>query len=256
MELKNQIALISGGLGDIGRAIAHELASCGADIAIGDIKEEQEAAPFVVSLRELGSKVVYTKVDVSDPKSVDEWISTIAHDLGVPTLIIPNAAIVRISNIREINVEDWNQQLLVNLSGCFYMSRAAANKLVEMKMKGRIIYIGSWAANRVHKEIPAYCVGKAGLRMLCQCMAAEYAENGILVNEIALGVINAGLSGEILRDKPELKASIRSRIPVGEFIEPHEVAKQVLVLCDPNNNHMTGAILLMDGGLSLGNSNA
>jgi NAD(P)-dependent dehydrogenase (short-subunit alcohol dehydrogenase family) len=256
MELKNQIALISGGLGDIGRAIAHELASCGADIAIGDIKEEQEAAPFVVSLRELGSKVVYTKVDVSDPKSVDEWISTIAHDLGVPTLIIPNAAIVRISNIREINVEDWNQQLSVNLSGCFYMSRAAANKLVEMKMKGRIIYIGSWAANRVHKEIPAYCVGKAGLRMLCQCMAAEYAENGILVNEIALGVINAGLSGEILRDKPELKASIRSRIPVGEFIEPHEVAKQVLVLCDPNNNHMTGAILLMDGGLSLGNSNA
>jgi NAD(P)-dependent dehydrogenase (short-subunit alcohol dehydrogenase family) len=256
MELKNQIALISGGLGDIGRAIAHELASCGADIAIGDIKEEQEAAPFVVSLRELGSKVVYTKVDVSDPKSVDEWISTIAHDLGVPTLIIPNAAIVRISNIREINVEDWNQQLSVNLSGCFYMSRAAANKLVEMKMKGRSIYIGSWAANRVHKEIPAYCVGKAGLRMLCQCMAAEYAENGILVNEIALGVINAGLSGEILRDKPELKASIRSRIPVGEFIEPHEVAKQVLVLCDPNNNHMTGAILLMDGGLSLGNSNA
>ena len=255
MELKNQIALISGGLGDIGRAIAKELASCGADIAIGDIKEEQEAAPFVASLRELGSKVVYTKVDVSDPISVDDWISTIAHDLGVPTLIIPNAAVVKISNIRQISVEDWNQQLSVNLSGCFYMSRAAANKLVEMKRKGRIIYIGSWAANRVHKDIPAYCVGKAGLRMLCQCMAAEYAENGILVNEIALGVINAGLSGEIIKDKPELKESILSRIPVHEFIEPDEVAKQILVLCDPNNKHMTGTTLLMDGGLSLGNSN-
>jgi glucose 1-dehydrogenase len=255
MELKNQIALISGGLGDIGRAIAHELASCGADIAIGDIKEEHEAAPFVASLQTLGRKVEYTKVDVSDPKSVDDWISTTADVLGVPTLVIPNAAVVKISNIRQISVEDWNQQLSVNLNGCFYMSWAAANKLVEMNMKGRIIYIGSWAANRVHKDIPAYCVGKAGLRMLCQCMAAEYARNGIMVNEIALGIINAGLSGEILKDKPELKESIRSRIPVHEFIEPVEVAKQVLVLCDPNNNHMTGSTLLMDGGLSLGNSN-
>ncbi|NND07240.1 MAG: SDR family oxidoreductase [Saprospiraceae bacterium] len=256
MELKNQIALISGGLGDIGRAIARELASCGADIAIGDIEEEHEAAPFVASLQDLGRGVVYTKVDVSDPKSVEDWISTISNDLGVPTLIIPNAAIVRISNIRQISVDDWNQQLSVNLSGCFYMSRAAANKLVERKKKGRIIYIGSWAANRVHKDIPAYCVGKAGLRMLCKCMAAEYAENNIMVNEIALGIINAGLSGEIMKDQPQLQESIQARIPVNEFIEPGEVAKQVLVLCDPNNRHMTGSTLLMDGGLSLGNSNS
>ena len=76
-----------------------------------------------------------------------------------------------------------------------------------------------------------------------------------MVNEIALGIINAGLSGEIMKDQPQLQESIRARILVGEFIEPHEVAKQVLVLCDPNNKHMTGSTLLMDGGLSLGNSN-
>lgn len=253
MDLNNQIALISGGLGDIGQAIAEELASCGADIAIGDIKEEHEAATFVTSLQALGVKVTYTKVDVSDSKSVKNWINTTERDLGVPTLIIPNAAIVKISNAREISDEDWDQQISVNLSGCFYMSREAANKLVEKKMKGRIIYIGSWAAHRVHKEIPAYCVGKAGLRMLCQSMAAEYAEDGILVNEIALGIINAGLSGKMLKDHPETKEEIRSQIPVKQYIESSEVAKQILVLCDPNNNHMTGSTLLMDGGLSLGN---
>ncbi len=255
MKLTNQIAIISGGLGDIGSAIATELADCGADIAIGDIKQEAAAASVIASIQSLGRKAVYTQVDISRSDEVEEWINTTSRALGVPSLIIPNAAIARMSNIKKLSFHDWDQQLLINLNGAFYMSRAAANKLVEMKMGGRIVFIGSWAAHRVHRHLPAYCVGKAGLRMLSQCMAAEYAENGILVNEIAPGTVNAGLSAAILKGKPQVQKSIKSQIPVGKLIEPVEVAKQVAYLCDPDNHHITGSTLLMDGGLSLGNLN-
>jgi NAD(P)-dependent dehydrogenase (short-subunit alcohol dehydrogenase family) len=89
------------------------------------------------------------------------------------------------------------------------------------------------------------------MRMLMQCMAIDLAPHDILVNEVAPGYVNGGLSGRLFKDSPELKENAVARVPVHRLIEPAEVALQVAHLCDPQNRHMTGSTLLMEGGLSL-----
>ncbi len=245
------VAIISGGIGDIGSAIALELARRGADVALGDVREDAEAEPLLEELRRLGRKARYDRVDVSDSAAVREWVARVEEDLGVPDLIIPNAAIATLADTRALTPEQWDRELSINLSGAFYLAQAGALRQIEHGGAGRIVFIGSWAAHAVHVHIPTYCVAKAGLRMLCRCMAMELAPYGIRVNEVAPGKVNAGLSAKVWRDQPERRERDLEQIPVGYPTEPEEVALQVAHLCDPANRQMTGSVLLMDGGMSL-----
>jgi NAD(P)-dependent dehydrogenase (short-subunit alcohol dehydrogenase family) len=250
--LKNQTAIISGGLGDIGRAIALEMARLGAHVAIGDVRPPEDATDFLRTIGSLQVRCRYDRVDVSDADVVRDWVMAVESDLGVPTLIIPNAAIVTLANIREVTPEQWSRELRVNLDGAFHLAQAAALRLLHHSRQGRIVFLGSWAAHAPHTHIPAYCAAKAGLRMLCKCMALELAPHGILVNEVAPGYVDAGLSKQIWDQHPALREQAIQRAPVQKLITPLEVAHQVVALCHPENQHITGSVLLMDGGLSLG----
>ena len=249
--LDGQVAIISGGAGDIGRAIAVELAKRGADVAIGDIVEPAQAHPVLTQIRALRRRGRYDRVDVADAGAVTAWIDAVEKELGTPTLIVPNAAIVHATRLPELTPEVWRKELAVNLDGAFYMAHAAVLRLLHHKKPGRVVFIGSWAGHAVHPTIPAYCVSKAGLRMLCKAMAAEFSSHGILVNEVAPGYVNAGLSGRFFSANPELAQRCLESVPVRQFIQPDDVAQQVAYLCEPSNRHITGATLLMDGGLSL-----
>lgn len=251
MNLAGQTALISGGLGDIGRAIARELAAHGADIALCDLPEPARAAAYLDELRALGCRASYDCVDVSDANAVHAWVRRAEASLGVPALIIPNAAQVTQAGFQQLTADQWSRELRVNLDGAFHLAQAGALRLIEHRKPGRIVFIGSWAAHRVHAHIPAYCVAKAGMRMLCQCMAAEFAPHGILVNEVAPGIVAAGLSAQLINGNGKLRESVRQMIPVGELIAPQEVARSVAFLCDPQNRQMTGSVIVQDGGMSL-----
>jgi NAD(P)-dependent dehydrogenase (short-subunit alcohol dehydrogenase family) len=250
-ELKGQTAIISGALGDIGRAIAFELAGSGANIALGDLADGSAASGVLSSLQKQGVKARYDRVDVTDAVAVNAWVENVATTLGTPSLIVPNAAIATLKHAGEISDEEWTREISINLNGAFYLANSAAKKLLAEQREGRIVFIGSWAADRPHPHIVAYSAAKAGLRMLMQCMALEFASHGILVNEIAPGYVNAGLSGKIFDADPHLKEQARLRVPIQKLIEPQEVAQQVAFLCSPKNRHMTGSVLTMDGGLSL-----
>lgn len=249
-NLKGQTAIISGALGDIGRAIALEFASRGADIALGDILPEERAEDLLATIRATGRRARYDSVDVADAQSVRFWVDRVEADLGAPDLIIPNAAIVTLKNTIDITPEEWVRENAINLNGSFFLAQAAGLKLLQLQRAGRIVFIGSWAAERPHPHIPAYSASKAGLRMLMECMALDFAPH-ILVNEIAPGYVNAGLSGKVFDQQPDLKEEARMRVPLQLLIEPEEVAAQVAHLCDPQNRHMTGSVLTMNGGLSL-----
>ena len=249
--LENQVAVISGGLGDIGRAIALDLAQRGADDAIGDVRDESAARGFADELRGLGVRSRYDAVDVANAAQVTAWIEAVERDLGVPTLVIPNAATVTLAGVRKVTAEQWSKELGVNLDGAFHLAQAGALRMLAHKKPGRIVFVGSWAAHAPHGNITAYCVAKAGLRMLCKCMAADLAPDGILVNEVAPGYVDAGLSAAIWAKIPGAKENAAQRVPTRQLIEAAEVATQVAHLCEPANRHMTGSVLLMDGGLSL-----
>jgi NAD(P)-dependent dehydrogenase (short-subunit alcohol dehydrogenase family) len=250
-SLANHVAVISGGLGDIGRAIALELARRGADVALGDIRPAGDAEPILRQLRELNVRARYDRVDVSRADEVKAWIAAVEQELGVATLIIPNAAIVTLASARDLLPEQWSRELEVNLTGAFHMAQAGAARLLHHQRPGRIVFTGSWAAHAPHPTITAYCVAKAGLRMLCKCMALDLAPQGILVNEVAPGYVDAGLSASVWKTKPEGRAKAAERVPIGQLIDAGDVAAQVAHLCEPDNRHMTGSVLLMDGGLSL-----
>ena len=248
--LAEQVAVISGGLGDIGRACALELARRGADIAVCDRSDGGRVEPLRVEIEALGRRFRFDQLDVADAHCVSQWVEAVEADLGVPTLVLPNAAIGRSVPFDELTPETWRRYLDINLSGAFYMAHLAAKRLLALNKPGRIIFIGSWAAHAVHTHLPAYCTAKAGLRMLCQCMALEYAPHGILVNEVAPGFVNAGLSRKIFEEYPERKKAALDIVPTGELMEADEVALHVAHLCDPRNRSMTGSTLLCDGGLS------
>ncbi len=249
--LEGCVAIISGGIGDIGSAIARELARGGADVALGDVREEADARPLLEELRGLGRRARYDRVDVSDAVAVSAWVMAVEQELGVADLIIPNAAIATLADTRALTPEAWDRELSINLSGAFYLAQAGMKRLIEHERPGRIVFIGSWAAHAPHVHIPTYCAAKAGLRMLCRCMALELAPYGILVNEVAPGKVNAGLTGRVWKMQPERREREMREIPVGYPTEPEEVALQVAHLCDPANRQMTGSVLLMDGGMSL-----
>jgi glucose 1-dehydrogenase len=250
-ELQEQVAIISGGLGDIGRACAAELARRGADVAVGDRADEGRADPLRTEIEKLGRRFHFMVADVSDAAAVQKWVSSVEAELGAPTIAVPNAAVVEMAAFPRLTPEIWQRHLDVNLTGCFNLAQQVAQRLVEIKRPGRIVFIGSWAGHTAHAHIPAYCVAKAGLRMLCKCMALEYAPHHILVNEVAPGVVNAGLSRRLFdKDMPLTRRTV-ARIPIHALMEPEEVALHVAHLCDPRNQNATGSVLLCDGGLTL-----
>lgn len=243
-SLGEAVAVVSGGAGDIGRAIARHLKDAGARVAIGDVAPARSVSRQARGLH-------YTEVDVANPAAIARWLTRVEHDLGVPDIIIPNAAIVESTGPLRLTAASWRRTLDVNLTGAFTVAQLAAQRLVAAKRPGRIIFIGSWAAHAPHPQITAYCAAKAGLRMTMQCLALELAPHGIRVNEVAPGKVDAGLSKRIFDAKPGLRERARREVPLQSLLEADDVARGVMYLCGRDNRQMTGSVLLMDGGLSL-----
>ena len=248
---ENQTVIISGGMGDIGFATAIEFAKHGANIALCGMRPEKDASKFLKEIQDYGVACTYKQVDVSDAKAVQAWVVGVENTIGVPGIIIANAAIVTLAGIHEITPEQWSRELRVNLDGAFYLTQCTTARLLEKGLAGRVVFVGSWAGSKVHQHIPAYSVSKAGMRMLCKCMALELAPHNILVNEIAPGYVAAGLSGRIWEENPGQFEKALERVPIKKIMSAKAVAEQILHLCHPQNEHMTGSTLLMDGGLSL-----
>lgn len=251
MQLSGQVAVVSGGLGAIGSATVRLLANHGADVSWCDVHDHEHAAALIAELESIGRRTHYRRVDIADPHAVSAWIDEVEQVLGIPSLIIPNAAIVDLAPWSRLTPEAWRGVMAVNLDGAFHMASTTTRKLVERRREGRVVFVGSWAAEHVHLQIPAYCVAKAGLRMLARCMAGALAPHGILVNEVSPGFVAAGLANRFPDSNPDAHEASRRQVPTGQMIRPEEVAAQIIHLCDPANRHMTGSTLLMDGGLSL-----
>ena len=234
----NDSCIITGGLGGIGSAIAKSLAV---------------AAPAVQQhLCGLDEKAVvaglatYHRVDVADADQVERWLS------GVSSLryAVINAAIVSVGNLRTMRLADWRREIDVNLNGAAYCAIAAARAMAA-RGGGRIVMLGSWAAERPHPHIPAYSTAKAGLRMLTKLLALEYAADHVVVNELAPGWVDAGLSAAVWEQRPELKAIAETQVPSGRLITAEQVADEVVHLLLRASPHITGSTVTMTGALDL-----
>ena len=237
----NEVAIVTGAAGAIGGAIADRLARLGARIAGSDV-----SADLAVTERQR-----MDVVDVIDPTAVDRWIGSVSDTWGAPSIAVICAGVSRAGRLVELSDADWREVLAINLDGAFYTARAAIQAMLAAGRGGRLVFVGSWAAHAPHPHIGAYSISKAALRSLCQTLALDHAKDGILVNEVAPGIVNAGLSRELFRRDPALATRTIAAIPTKRLIQPEDVARDVAFLASPENRHTTGTILVSDGGLSL-----
>ena len=255
-RLLGRVALLTGGIGDIGHAITRELLRRGAIVALSDLHPDDH--PLVRSHAQALSREFprhtfsYSRVDVTDRSAVRQWVRHITTHFGTPTIVVPNAGIDGRAAMTEISDQRWRAILSVNLDGAMNLATEGAAVMLEAQALGHIVFLGSVAAHLPSAVIPAYCVSKAGLRMLAKCMALELGPRGIRVNEVAPGNVEGGMSGRIFEAQPELIEQTIQATPLRALVGLDDVAMAVADLCDPSfTRAITGTTVIVDGGLSL-----
>lgn len=249
--LSGKVSLITGACGDIGKACAMRLAKMGAKVVINDIREESEGSSVVDEIVKNGGQSIYLRCDVSHPEEVQQMIGTVVKEFGRIDICHANAGIVEDKAFLQLTPEIWRHHIDVNLSGAFYVTHAAARLMVEQRIRGKIIFTGSFVQEVPHGLIAPYCASKGGMKMLAKTMALELAQYGITVNLIAPGIVDGGVSAKEMKEDPSLRPVFKSLVPLGELQTVEQVADAVAFLSSPDSDYMTGTTLLVDGGCSL-----
>jgi NAD(P)-dependent dehydrogenase (short-subunit alcohol dehydrogenase family) len=249
-SLEGRHIVVTGGCGDIGRAMAVELVDRGGRVTVFDVQDPPEtgapdAEAFTDALARGGISV--ERVDVRDRAAVRSALERIAPFDAV----IGNAGISRSAPFLEITDEQWRDHFDVNLTGNFHLGQEAARIMVARGAGGSIVFTGSWVQEVPWPEIAAYSASKAGLAMLMRSMALELAPHGIRVNVIAPGIVAAGMAKHQMDHEPQYASRVANIIPLGRMQTPEDVARAAAFLCSDDAAYMTGATLLVDGGCSL-----
>jgi NAD(P)-dependent dehydrogenase (short-subunit alcohol dehydrogenase family) len=231
----------------MGKAIADLLATEGFDVGITFHTDEVGARDTQQAVEQRGQRCFVTKHDAASPGTADT-IEQLVGRLGGVGVLVNNAGTGHSTPVLDLDLDTFNAVVATDLTGPFLNAQVAARHMVRQGHGGRIINITS-----VHEHLPrygvaAYCTAKAGLGMLTKCLALELAEHGILVSSVAPGEIATPMTG-----LPQSQAYSEQRPgnPVGRPGHVNEVASAVAFLASPRSSYITGASLVVDGGLSL-----
>ncbi len=246
MDLKEKVAIVTGAARGIGREIALELAGCGADVAVVDIKAEL-AGETVALVEELGRKALAYGCNVADSGEVSATVETILNDFTKIDILVNNAGITRDNLLMRMTDEEWDDVLAVNLKGAFNFTRAVARPMMKQR-SGRIVNVASIVGITGNAGQANYSASKAGVIALTKTAAQELAPRGINVNAAAPGFIETEMTNVL----PEnVKSKIITRIPFGKMGKPSDVAGVVLFLCGPLSDYVTGHTVVVAGGMAM-----
>ncbi|MCY3024401.1 MAG: SDR family NAD(P)-dependent oxidoreductase [Planctomycetota bacterium] len=241
-EVAGRVALIAGGSGGIGSAVARALAQRGMRVFIGWHAHETAAQALATGLS--GEAV---RLDVTDTGLCDAVCRRIFERTGRLDVLVNCAAVNREAPALGMEDDAWREVLAGNLDGAFRLCRAAA-KYMLLGRWGRIVNLSSSAAVRGGRGQINYAASKAGVEALTRVLALELGRKGVLVNCVAPGVIETGMSARI---RGEHGAALREEIAVRRFGSPEEVAHVVAFLVSDECGYITGQTLRVDGGLAL-----
>lgn len=249
MQLKDRVAVVTGGDTGIGKAICIALAAEGAKVVIDYHGDRAPADGVVNEISGAGGLAIAVSADVSNPQDVETLMGAAVERFGLIDILVNNAGIEEKHPFLEMSFDVFQKVLAVNLSGAWLCSQAAAKRMVHQKRGGRIINISS-----VHEELAMptnapYCAAKGGLRMLARTIAVELAPHGITVNNICPGAVDTPMD-QPLKEHPEEYEKLLSEIPLHRMARPEEVAAMCVYLASEEAAYVTGSSFFIDGGLS------
>ncbi|MGD1974103.1 MAG: 3-oxoacyl-[acyl-carrier-protein] reductase [Desulfobacterales bacterium] len=241
MLFENKVVMVTGGAAGIGRATAAGFAKEGAKVAICDVNPEAGKT----TAESLGPEAMFRQVDVSDNKSVNDWVESVVSQYGQIDVLVNNAGITRDGLIMRMKEADWDAVLNVNLKSAFNCIKAVSKTMVKQR-SGRIINLASVVAVSGNPGQANYVASKAGIIGLTKSVAKELASRTITVNAVAPGFIETDMTAS-LADKA--REAMVSQIPLGRAGTARDIAAAVMFLASDHAAYITGQVIHINGGM-------
>jgi NAD(P)-dependent dehydrogenase (short-subunit alcohol dehydrogenase family) len=247
MKSTTKTAIITGGASGLGLAITQKFVASGIRAIIIGRNETN----LVEVAQSLGPLCSYRVFDLSDLKGIPALVSELMGAYGAIDILVNNAGINQKKPFTEVTDDDFQNIILTNLTSVFVLSRETAKAMLGEK-QGCIINISSMAAQYGIPYVISYTAAKTGIEGMTKAMAVELSPQGIRVNCVAPGFIATNMSARALDNDPERKQKVMSRTPMGKLGLPEDVAEAVYYLSSDAAKYLTGVILPVDGGNSIG----
>ena len=249
MRLQDKVCIITGAAQGIGRAIAERFGHEGARVAIVDIREA-EGLKAEDAVRAAGGEAVFIRTDVSDRSQVLAMVEQVLALWGKIDILVNDAGVCPFADFLDMPEALWDQVLDVNLKGYFLVSQAVARTMVARGVKGRIIAVSSISAEFGGSQQAHYCASKAGINLLMKSMAISLGPHGITCNAVLPGTVETDINRHVLSE-PTARAYWSQRAPLGRIGQPEDIAGPVLFFATDDAAWCTGALLVVDGGVSV-----
>jgi 3-oxoacyl-[acyl-carrier protein] reductase len=250
MTLTDQVALVTGGSRGIGKAVVQALAREGAKVAFVYKGSEAAAKALEQEITAAGGTAKAIQGDVADPATADRIAAQVLADWGRLDILVNNAGIIRDGLFVQMEPENWKAVLDTNLDGTFYFCKAVARQMVFKQRSGRIINVSSVAAEHVNSGQANYAASKGAVNAFTRALAVEVGSRSVTVNAVAPGFIETDMSEAVRSKAGEFIA--KKLIPLRRLGKPEDIAGVVLFLAGPAGAYITGQVITVDGGLSLG----
>jgi len=248
--LEGRTAVVSGATSGIGQGIAIELAAHGAGVAIGYRSDPGTARRMAEALVALGRRAVAVRMDVSREDEVVAAFAQARDELGAIDLVVANAGREAEHRLVDMSLDDWEDVVGTNLTGTFLCCREGARQMAHHGRGGVIVGVTS-----VHDRMPwtgfsHYAASKGGQKLFLESIAKELAPSGIRVVAVAPGAIATPINAEML-DDPAARGVVEAQIPMARIGQVVEVARATAWLASDQASYVTGATLVVDGGMTL-----